>query len=172
MLFLFSGWRKNMNLSRVIFPVWTFDFVDFFVWKTRFHWAWRKLSGKEINVDNRVELISDSRISTRSWLGVLGVAGTLLAFLLSPVVWQRCIAGSSVVLNGADSSSTSLSVRPVYLNLVPHENIDPPLTTGASEALGNLTDRKKKQRNLKNTFFLLRIKLFKFGSGTVVQAKK
>lgn len=28
----------------------------------------------------------------------------------------------------------------MYLNLVPHENIDPPLTTGASEALGNLRE--------------------------------
>lgn len=78
-----------------------------------------------------------SRISTRSWLGVLGVAGTLLAFLLKHVVWQRCIGGSSF-RNGPASSRTSLSVLPVYLNLYPHEKMDPPLTTGASDALGKL----------------------------------
>ena len=78
-----------------------------------------------------------SRISTRSWLGVLGVAGTLLAFLLKHVVWQRCIGGSSF-RSGPASSRTSLSVLPVYLNLYPHEKIEPPLTTGASDALGKL----------------------------------
>lgn len=78
-----------------------------------------------------------SRISTTSWLGVLGVAGTLLAFLLKHVVWQRCIGGSSF-RSGPVSSRTSLSVLPVYLNFVPHEKIDPPLTTGASDALGKL----------------------------------
>jgi len=78
-----------------------------------------------------------SRISTRSWLGVLGVAGTLLAFLLKHVVWQRCIGGSSF-RSGPASSRTSLSVLPVYLNLYPHEKMEPPLTTGASDALGKL----------------------------------
>lgn len=82
-------------------------------------------------------LVFNSRISTRSWLGVLGVAGTLLAFLLRHVVWQRWIGGSSF-RNGPVSSKTSLSVLPVYLNFVPQEKIEPPLTTGASDALGKL----------------------------------
>lgn len=80
---------------------------------------------------------SYSRISTRSWLGVLGVAGTLLAFLLKHVVWQRCIGGSSF-RSGPVSSRTSLSVLPVYLNFVPQEKMEPPLTTGASDARGKL----------------------------------
>lgn len=49
----------------------------------------------------------------------------------------RWMAGSSF-RKGPVSSRTSLSVRPVYLNLVPQENIEPPLTTGASEARGKL----------------------------------
>jgi len=88
-----------------------------------------------------------SRISTRSWLGVLGVAGTLLAFLLKHVVWQRCIGGSSF-RSGPASSRTSLSVLPGYLNLYPHEKMEPPLTTGASDALGKL----RKIESLKITY--------------------
>lgn len=46
--------------------------------------------------------------------------------------------GGSSFRSGPVSSETSFSVLPVYLNFVPQEKIDPPLTTGASDALGNL----------------------------------
>lgn len=39
---------------------------------------------------------------------------------------------------GPTSSNSSRSVRPVYLNFVPHEKKLPPLTTGTTEPDGNL----------------------------------
>lgn len=95
------------------------------------------------------------RISTRSWLGVLGVAGTLLAFLLKHVVWQRCIGGSSF-RSGPASSRTSLSVLPVYLNLYPHEKMEPPLTTGASDALGKLRTVEPLKINSSCSIYIVR----------------
>lgn len=68
---------------------------------------------------------------------MLGVAGTLLAFLRKLVDWQRC-TGLSSLRRALDSSRTSFSVLPVYLNFVPHENKEPPLITGASEDLDKL----------------------------------
>lgn len=50
--------------------------------------------------------------------------------------------GGSSFRSGPVSSKTSFSVLPVYLNFVPQEKIDPPLTTGASDALGNLIRRE------------------------------
>lgn len=101
---------------------------------------------------------NNSRISTRSWLGVLGVAGTLLAFLLRHVVWQRCIGGSSF-RSGPASSRTSFSVLPVYLNLYPQEKMEPPLTTGASDALGKL----RTQPNRISLYYLPRLNYSNFG---------
>lgn len=68
--------------------------------------------------------------------GVDGVAGTLDAFRRSEPT--LLIVGSSRRV-GVESSRISRSTRPLYLNLVPNENILPPVTTcGASELDGKL----------------------------------
>lgn len=72
--------------------------------------------------------------------GVEGVAGTLDALRLKLVL--RLIAGSSLWFEST-SSKISFSVRPLYLNLVPHEKKPPPLTVGASELVGKLVENTK-----------------------------
>lgn len=67
--------------------------------------------------------------------GVEGVAGTLEALRLK--LDERCTAGSSRPGEFLPSR-ISRSVRPLYLNFVPHENKPPPDITGASELLGSL----------------------------------
>lgn len=63
-----------------------------------------------------------------------GVAGTLDA-LRRKLLVRRTVGSSRPE---PPSSKTSRSVRPEYLNFVPHENKPPPVTTGASVDFGNV----------------------------------